>query len=394
MCHPFFLRCWLALGLAGLAGCVDPYLPSVIDAPASYLVVDGFINGKGKTRITLSRTINVATTTAPPPEKGAKLYIVDNTGLRYALTEQRSGYYVSDSLLLNVARQYQLRIVAAGAAAPTYESDLVPLKVTPPMQFNWVRQNGEMDFRLSTSDPTGQSRFYRWRTTETWEFNSAYKSVLQYRGGIIQPRITPIYTCWHTDLHSTINQRSTAQLSQDAVPNLQMLHYSDHDERFKIRYSVLVSQYAETAEEFAYLEILRKNTEAVGGLNDPLPAPLTGNVHRVGTNTNEPVLGFVSAHTLEQKRLFITPADMQLPAGWIFDNPYAACVDVTEPVPDPRDNWPNIIYIPQTRNFTELTYVPVDYTRDGNGNPDGYLGSTRECVDCRIRGSNVKPSFW
>lgn len=366
-------------------------MPSVIDAPTTYLVVDGFINGKGRTRIRLSRTINVAATTAPPPEKGAKLFIVDNTGTRYALAEQSSGYYLSDSLLLTPTRQYQLRLTTAASAE--YASDLTPLKTTPPLQFGWVRQNGEMDFRLSTADPTGLSRFYRWSTTETWEFNSAYKSVLQYRGGIILPRITPIYTCWHTDQHTAITQRSTTQLSQDAVTNLQMLHYSDHDERFKIRYSVLVTQYAETPEEFAYLEILRKNTEAVGGLNDPLPAPLTGNVHRTD-NASEPVLGFVGAHTVEQKRLFIVPAEMNLPTGWTFTTPYAACKDIIEPVPDSLDMWPNIIYIPQTRNFTELSYVAVDYTLDKDGNPNGYLGSTRDCVDCRTRGSNVKPNFW
>jgi hypothetical protein len=391
MSRPYFLRFWSALGLLGMAGCVEPYMPSVIDAPTTYLVVDGFINGKGRTRIRLSRTINVATTTAPPPEKGAKLFIVDNMGTRYALAEQSSGYYLSDSLLLTPTRQYQLSLTTAASAE--YASDLTPLKVTPPLQFGWVRQNGEMDFRLSTADPTGLSRFYRWSTTETWEFNSAYKSVLQYRGGLILPRITPIYTCWHTDRHTAINQRSTTQLSQDAVTNLQMLHYSDHDERFKIRYSVLVTQYAETAEEFAYLEILRKNTEAVGGLNDPLPAPLTGNMHRVGT-PDEPVLGFVGAHTVEQKRLFIVPAEMNLPTGWTFTTPYAACKNIIEPVPDSLDMWPNIIYIPQTRNFTELSYVAVDYTLDRDGNPNGYLGSTRDCVDCRTRGSNVKPTFW
>jgi hypothetical protein len=92
---------------------VEPYVPAVVDAPTSALVVDGFINGNGRTRIKLSRTTSLVTTTAPPVEKGAKLFVVDDTGQRYALTEKASGSYQSDSLQLNPARQYQLRITAA-----------------------------------------------------------------------------------------------------------------------------------------------------------------------------------------------------------------------------------------------------------------------------------------
>jgi hypothetical protein len=42
-----------SLLLLSLGGCVEPYLPEVVDAPTNYLVVDGFINGNGVTRIKL-----------------------------------------------------------------------------------------------------------------------------------------------------------------------------------------------------------------------------------------------------------------------------------------------------------------------------------------------------
>ncbi|HET9504531.1 MAG TPA: DUF4249 family protein, partial [Hymenobacter sp.] len=71
------LRWGISGGLLALAGCVDPYMPEVLDANANYLVVDGFINGAGRTRIQLSRTTNTASTSPPPAEKGARLTIVD-----------------------------------------------------------------------------------------------------------------------------------------------------------------------------------------------------------------------------------------------------------------------------------------------------------------------------
>jgi hypothetical protein len=161
---------------------------------------------------------------------------------------------------------------------------LLPLKITPAIDnLSWKQTDTQVQLALSTHDATGQSRYYRWSFIETWEFHSAFESLLEYdaKQAIIVPRTTPIYTCWRTERPSFIKQGSSAQLSQDALLDFSILDLSSRAERFKIRYSILVSQLAETPEEFAYYELLRKNTEAVGGVNDPLPSQLSGNVHRL-----------------------------------------------------------------------------------------------------------------
>ncbi|RZK27295.1 MAG: DUF4249 domain-containing protein, partial [Hymenobacter sp.] len=293
----------MGLLLLGAAGCVESYIPDVAEAPTSSLVVDGFINGNGVTRIKLSRTIAVAAVTTPPVEKGAQVSIIDDTGVRYALRETTGGSYQSDSLLLDAARQYQVRISLASGPA-IYQSSLVPLKLTPPIDnLKWRLDGSQVQLSLSTHDATGKARNYRWGFAETWQFNVAFESRIEYdaQRKIIIPRVTPIYTCWRTEVPSIIKQGSSAQLSQDALTDVALLTLAGRTERLQIRYSVLVSQVAETAEEFAYYELLRKNTEAVGTVNDPLPIQLTGNVHRVD-NAQEPVLGFVGAHTVQQRR--------------------------------------------------------------------------------------------
>ncbi|RZK22075.1 MAG: DUF4249 domain-containing protein [Hymenobacter sp.] len=328
-------------------------------------------------------------TATAPAEPGATVLIVDNAGTRYPLTEIASGSYRSDSLLLDPARQYQLRLTTR--ANTTYASDLVPLKVTPPIdKLAWVQQGNYLAVRLSTHDAQQQSRYYRWSFNETWEFNSAYQSFLEYRGGIIQSRITPIYTCWRTEQNTLIKQGSSAQLSQDALTDQPILNIPNRAERIKIRYSVLVSQYAETAQEFAYYDLLRKNTEAVGTVNDPLPTQLTGNVHRVD-NASEPVLGYVGAHTVQRQRLFINRQDLPFPTGWQFDTPYQACTLGQEDLSEykPPLSFPNTVLFSTPGNIPTTTISdPV------TGQFIGYAGSSRECVDCRLRGSNVKPSFW
>jgi hypothetical protein len=384
-----FRRIALA-GLLATAGCIDSYLPQVASPPTGYLVVDGFINGNGRTRIKLSRSISIAATTTPPVEKNAQLFLLDDTGKSYALTEKTSGSYQSDSLVLSAARQYQLRITTAGNSGTTYESDFVPLKVAPPIdKLTWRTDSTQVDVQVSTRDPSGQSRYYRWGFVETWEFHSAFESLLEYdqTQKVIVKRINSIYTCWRTERPTTIRQTSTVQLAQDALTDQAILRLSGRNERLQIRYSVLVGQYTETAQEFAYYELLRKNTEAVGSVNDPLPTQLTGNVHRVD-KTPEPVLGYVGAHTTQYKRLFINRQDLPAQTTARFDSPYADCILGYEDFCD-RLTGVCIAY-PQTRLFFQPNAIPIDR----NYNPPGYTGGTPECVDCRYRGSITKPSFW
>ena len=389
----FSRRYWPALAALLLAGCVESYMPDVTDVPTNYLVVDGAINGNGVTRVKLTRSVGLKGD-AVPVEKGAKIFIVDNTGVRYPLTEKTAGSYQSDSLQLSPARQYQLRFTTSTNVA--YASDMVPLKVTPPIdKLNGQLNGSQVQLLLDTHDATGQSRYYRWSLAETWEFNSAYISQLEYDPvrKIIMARNTPVHTCWRTEQASAIRQSTTAQLSQDALTNYNLANLDGHDERFVIRYSVLVSQYVETPDEFAYYELLRKNTEAVGGVNDPLPVQLTGNVHRLD-NAAEPVLGYVSAHTVQQQRIFLTPQDLRLPAGWSFTTPYDICKEGIEYFRDPTDNRRLVSY-PHTITYSSPTSSPIAIVMKPNGiDTLGYSGSTRECVDCRVRGSLTRPSFW
>ena len=388
-----FMARWGIRGLLlGLAGCVEPYMPDVINAPASYLVVDGFINGNGVTRIKLSRTENIAATTTPPVEKGAKIYVIDNTGLRYALTEKTSGSYQSDSVVLPPTRQYQLRITTAANA--TYQSDATPLKVTPPIdKLGFQVAGNQVQFVLSTHDASAQSRYYSWSFTETWQFNSAFESVLEYYPKMNGPghllmdvRTTPIHTCWRTERPTTITQATSIQLNQDAITDYVVRSFPDRAERVKVRYSVLVSQYTETPEEFAYRELLRKNTEAVGTVNDPLPTQLTGNVHRLD-NAAEPVLGFVGAHTVQAQRIFVNKADLPAHAPEYYDTPYNTCVMSYLYFCDPQGTCDPVGVV---KLFASPDYVPLDYT----SNPDGIISTSADCADCRRRGTTTKPSFW
>lgn len=382
------LRILLPASLWGLVvllgGCVRPYEPQVAEAAKSYLVVDGFINTQGVTSIKLSRTLGLAAGTKPNPETKASAYLGDDAGNRYALTESPAGTYTSASLMLAAARKYQLHLTTA--TGKTYLSDFVAAKTTPPIDsVAWKFGPGGVQLSVSAHDDKNQTTYYRWSYEETWLFTSAFYSHISFdkATATYQTRTDDVYHCWTTVNSTLINLGNTAKLSRDVLADYPLLFIADNSPKLRYRYSIRVQQHAQSAEEYQYWEALKKNTESIGSLYDPLPTQLTGNVHALGDAT-EPVLGFVGAHSVTEKRIFIDRSQIPLPPGWVYDTGYQSCGTT----PTQLDIFSAKV------GFSIGEFFPIEPHYDNVGVIDGYLGAPPTCVDCRLRGTNVKPSFW
>ena len=94
-------------------------------------------------------------------------------------------------------------------------------------------------------------------------------------------------------------------------------------EKLMTKYSVMVKQYALTKEAFDFWQTLKKNTESLGSIFDAQPSQLTGNIKNVN-NPEEPVLGYISAGTVQQKRIFIAKAELP---NWKTKYPYSCTAD-------------------------------------------------------------------
>lgn len=380
MKHLFNRYLLLLLGGVLLGGCIDSYLPDVPATTQSYLVVDGFINSQGSTIIKLSRSLGVASGSAIPVETKATVYIQDDTGLRYTLAENPAGTYTSAALTLSPARQYQLRVNTTKGRS--YASDLVPVKTTPLIDsLTWQPDGNGVKINVNTHDASNSTHYYRWDYSETWQFTSAFFSAFEYVRGSnsVQPRTNNIYTCWRTEPSTVIKQTNTTKLAQDVVAAYPLVQLP-FNEKLLIKYSILVQQYAQTQAEYEYWETLSKNTQNLGTLNDPLPTQLTGNVHCL-TDASEPVLGYVGIHSVTQKRLFIDYNDLPRPRPVITNEFYAKCSVDTIYVRDALDVFKVGAYTPYAAWYSGPRLI-------------AYFSSSTACVDCRLRGTNVKPSFW
>lgn len=377
----WFTLCYCALLMGLLSGCIDSYTPDVLANPNSFLVVDGFINSRGVTTINLSRTVNLQNTGKVPVEAKATVYIEEEAGQRYPLAESKAGTYQSAALTLSTARKVRLRIKTA--AQKEYASDYTTVKVTPPIDsVSWRIQEGGVQVFANAHDETAQSRYYRYEYDETWEFTSAFNTYLEFNAKEykVQRRFDDIYHCWRTETPTTIKLVNTMKLAQDKVAEYPLTLLPSTSEKLATRYSIMVRQYALSVEEYAYWEALGKNTENIGTLFDALPTQLTGNIHSL-TDASETVLGFVGVHSLVQKRIFIHYT--QLPRNWRFKTGYEGCVSEIVPIPGEPGKSDPLQY------FVAGAFIPLADRRDGS-----YLIGSADCVDCRLRGTNVKPSFW
>jgi len=362
-----------------LTACKENYEPPVIKTNPYLLVVDGFINNSADTTsIYLSRTRKLSDGATNSPEIHAQLTLEDASGaILYYFQEKDNGNYIVPGISLDVNRTYKLRINTADGKH--YASDEIQVKQTPPIDsVSWERQDNGLTIFVNTHDPQNNTRYYRWEYTNTWEYYSRYYSGFKYENHDVIPRRPDedVYKCWTTRNSTDLQLGSSAKLSEDVIHKSPIRFIPVNAIELSGIYSILVRQYAITKEGYEYFQNLKKITEQLGSIFDAQPSQLTGNIHLTDDPT-EPVLGFVTASSVEIKRIFIRHEEV---VPWYYalqcEDPFIVPLDSLE------DYFGTGVYIPTSQ------YSP-------RGIIEGYYAGTDGCVDCTSHGgTNVKPDFW
>lgn len=291
-----------------LNGCIEPFSPPEVNSDASYLVVDGFLNvGLDSSRIILSRTQNTSEKTVSLKELGAKISVEGESGETYNFEEKGKGLYVLSPKNYLSSAKYRLKIKTRNNSE--YLSDYVAVKRTPPIDSITYKvdkgRNAVVVF-VNTHDPKNDTRFYRWKFEQTYEYRTAFYSGLDrnFDTKTIVTRNGDISHCWRTLNSTNITLGSTIKLSQDVIKDLPINVVPIETNWFYIKYSILVRQYALSQDEFEYWTSLAKTTQGTGSLFDPQPSQVTGNITNTA-NPKELVFGYFSVLTEETQRIFI-----------------------------------------------------------------------------------------
>lgn len=358
--------------------CKDPYLPRVISAEKSLLVVEGNLNAGGITTFRLTRTAKIDNTRNIEPEVSAQLTVEGRDNSIQPIPESGQGLYVSPSLQIALNGEYRVRIKTADGKE--YLSEYVVARQTPAIDSIGFKltPNGATIY-VNTHDPSNNTRYYRWEYDETWEIHSSYFSKYIYDVDSIRLRRMPeeeVYQCWKYGGSTSINISTSTRLVEDKISEAPLLTIPYGDEKLSVRYSIMVRQYALDKKGYEFYELMKKNTESLGSIFDAQPTEIIGNITCV-TDPEELVIGYINSSTVTERRKFITHDEVD----WNY-SPY--CPRQVVPL-DSIDHY-----------FRGGGSIPYDAVFDLNtGLITAYLGSFASCVDCRLRHATLsKPSYW
>ena len=383
---------YIITAAAILCGCTRPYAPPPIKAVTGYLVVEGVIDaGNDSTKFLLSRTVNL-TASSSAPVTGAQVTVEGSDNSSHPLINTTAGTYMAPPLNLDQTKTYRLHIKTT--TGEDYVSDYVPVKITPPIDtVNYVIESNGLQINLNTHDPANNTRYYRWDYTEEWEFHSQFYSSYMSTGDTVieRPVSKQIYFCYQGDASTTILLGSSAKLVQDVISTAPITFIPSTSEKLETEYSIQVKQYALTSDAYNFWQNLKKNTEELGSIFDAQPSQINGNIYCTN-NPAEPVIGYISASTIQAKRIFVD--NIVLP-HWIPISPYSCTIDsillrkVINGVPINQEN----LYFNKNKGATG-DFIPVNAIVTFGGAIIGHTGSDAVCVDCTFRGSITKPSYW
>ena len=366
--------------------CVSEFNADLPFEDLEILIVDGSIIENSDVTFYLSKSIPLNTSYSPEESLNviADLSIIGSDGYKSLPTKYlgRGAYLFSVGELKDNV-EYGIKIEYNG---DIYQSDLaIPLRTPEIDSISWVQpeEKGDVFFRVSTHDDSGEAKFFIWSYTEDWEITAYF-----YVNFFFSPVENSFYYadpsnfyCWRKNTSNKFLIGSAESLKESRIINKQLFSCMPTDSRFSNLYSINVVQRATTKRAFEYYQNKIVLNEEMGGLFTPQPSEIMGNIVCV-TDPSKRVMGFVeTVKNTTQKRIFVSREKITRP----FLSSH--CTSIT------TDSL-RIILDEFNGTFVDaykLGYRPI--TAGMFMEPSEW--STDVCTDCtKNGGSKIKPDFW
>ncbi len=385
------MRSMVRKGLIGvlmlMVCCIEP-VDIKSETYDKILVVEGHLSGDTKQhKFFLSSTapINDKEVIA---EEGASLSIHDSDGGVVTLFENEPGVYYTPIYAGAPGKKYQLFIETRDGKR--YTSSEVEFKNTPDIGNIYAQYYNDRGFDdngigiyLDTEDPSGSTKFYRWEFEQTYEIKTPFPSNFVWLGGNqVVFRDVPIDHCWATDTSQNVLVASTASLQQDRITRYPLAYIPATSELMRIKYSILVRQYALDETGYLFWKMLRDVNQTQGSLFDIQVGTVRGNI-RADDDPDELVLGYFDAGKVSERRVFFTPSDF-IKDGYKIPKYLSACLEYV-PTEIPQDQ------IGAYMEKNKDTMLISEATGFGNVT---FSLLPKYCCDCTNKGTNTRPSFW
>jgi len=360
--------------------CTEPYKLETNTYEEALVVEATITNELKKQEITLTKTSRFEDKETQI-EKGADVYITDDTGTQYNFKEE-SGKYISTTEFQAIPRkEYRLTITTSDGRSFISSNDLKAVVETK----DSIRG---VAIRVQNFDPTNTAKYYRYEYEETykiiapsWNLNKAIGIPADPKN----PRSEPTYSlvpnspdtriCYNTKKSTEVLLTSTAELSDNHVDfNVRFL--SNQNYIITERYSILVRQYVENLTSYSFYSTLKKLSGSGSLLSPNQPGFLNGNIKSIN-NPGDKIIGYFDVTSVSTKRIYFNYIDLfpgESPPPYYTDcTPFCygevpQCSHYGNPAED--------VLLDKISYFDSPNWVNVP------------------CGDCTVIGSNIKPPFW
>lgn len=385
--------------------CIDPYTPR-LSGYSSLLVVDGLITDMNNSyKIRISRTFQDQNS-ASTGVNDATVYISDDTEQKAYLKSIGEGIYKTDSIQFRgtIGRTYVLHIITNDGeefqSEPCFMSSVADIDSLYFAKDHKLINSGtksQEGLSIYLDSKNGDSdQYYRWAFNETWKFK-----VLNPKKFDFNPADSAITTCpeikeycWKSKKSDDILVYST-NIGQSTQIKGQPLYFipSDQSDRLLLQYSILVSQYSISKNEFEFWNNMKQINDKGGDIFSKQPFTVTSNIKNL-YNPKDRVLGYFQVSAVKQRRKNISFSEivkLNLPL-YIYP-----CERIEKQPSDFQTEWgPKITWdyvyslfcVTSDYYFVEPLYIP------GTEQLDKMIFARPECANCEVTGTQIKPDFW
>jgi hypothetical protein len=349
MRHAFSIMIWSAISLI-VAGCIDQIPFPDVGARADQYVFQGLVElgaESARLEVYINRLAPFDETAPPAPVDGAEVRVRNDRGQEIELPPAGAGRYatqVEATQAFEVAPGLLFQLSARLPGGARYESSWEPLPAAPaPSALSFSRSTRQelnaagnivarqyVDFFLRTPllAPGHSERAYL-----KWDFIGAFE--LRETPPMPPAFANACYVENPVGLNQVVIFNGQAA-NADTLSNFAI--YSEPlDFRFSFGYYLTALQRSLSPGAYRYWEQVREIVARQGGLFDPVPGPVLGNVRNVD-EANETVAGYFYAVSTDTVRVFVNFEGGDRPVPYC-DEPAgggvgtSVCVDCL--------NWPN-----------------------------------------------------
>ena len=376
-----------------IVACIKPY-EFEAGSYESLLVIDGRITDRpGPYSVKISYTYPLDSSSSQPVNN-ATVWVEDANGIRTDFTRLENGTYQSPfGFIGQPGNSYQLFVDLDGISYQSREESLIPSPLIDSIYGRYVVlpnedenvNEGGIQFFVDSKNSAQNTQHFR------YEWKDAYQIIVPYPAAFevlpdsslvpYPPGEGPGY-CYGENFSTRLIYGSTVGTVGNQVREFPVRFVSENEQYLRIKYGLVVQQFAISESAYEFYRRLTENNESGGSLFDKQTGAIFGNISVV--ETGEPVLGYFEVSGVSESTRFFHRSELNALSRElsVAGFPYTCRPE-------------NIVFAP----LDSVVYYLAEtggsvFATDFTAMPPVAAIHFKACTECAYYASTTPPDYW